>query len=69
MNKKILKKVQDLKEDDSFLLTVTLVNRKDKTKLDSFVISNNFPFSEFAGTKHKLNELIDEQALTQFDKI
>ena len=70
MNKKILEKIKKLTENDSFLVTVTAFDKKKKSReLDTFVFSNNFPYAEFEGTKEKIVELIDEHALTQFEKM
>jgi len=62
MNKNLLKKIKGIKQDDPFLITVTIFNKK-KTPgkdMDTFLFINNFPYVEFNGTKKIINKLIDE---------
>lgn len=70
MNKKVLEKIKSLSNKDPFLLTVTTYNsKKKKNQLDTFVFTNNFPYSELESTKDKIIELIDGQTLTQLEKM
>ncbi|MFH1551649.1 MAG: hypothetical protein ABIC36_02110 [bacterium] len=62
MNKKLLQKLKNLKKDDSFLITVTVFNKRAKpeNKLDTFLFINNFLYTDFVSTKKMINKLIDD---------
>jgi len=62
MNKNLLKKIKGIKENDSFLITVTVFDKKGKPgkDMDTFLFLNDFPYLEFDGTKKMINKLIDE---------
>ena len=62
MNKALLKKIENVKEDDPFLITITVFNKKKKSgnNIDTFLFINNFPYADFDGTKKKIVELIDK---------
>jgi len=62
MHKDLLKKIKDIKEEDPFLITVTVYGKggsKGK-ELDTFLFINDFPFIEFEGTKKMITKLIDD---------
>jgi len=61
MDKKTLEKLKKIKKDDSFLMTITVFNKRKRTnkKLDTFLILNKFPYSELKETKKTVIELID----------
>ena len=60
MKKNLLKKLKEIEKDDSYLVTVTVFDKKSKgRKLDTFIFINDFPFAEFEGTKKIIGELID----------
>ncbi|MBU1177183.1 MAG: hypothetical protein ABIG88_01815 [Patescibacteria group bacterium] len=61
MHKDLLKKIKDIKEDDPFLITVTVFGKKNSKgkELDTFLFVNKFPFIEFEGTKKMISNLID----------
>ena len=61
MRKDLLKKIKDIKENDPFLITVTVFGKKNPKgkELDTFLFVNEFPFTEFNGTKKIINNLID----------
>ena len=60
MCKELLEKIKKIKKTDSFLVTITQYNKKKGDKLDTFLLVNNFEFSEFDGTKEMICKLIDE---------
>ena len=62
MNKDLLKKIKEIKQNDPFLITVTVFNKKGKPgkDMDTFLFVNEFPYTEFSGTKKMINKLIDE---------
>ena len=62
MNKNLLKKLRSLKEDDPFLMTVTVFkNRKNLKKgLDSFIFVNNFPYDNLESAKKMIVKLINQ---------
>ncbi len=62
MNKNLLKKIKEIKEEDFFVITVTVFNKKGKPDkdMDTFLFINDFPYIEFNGTKKMINKLIDE---------
>jgi len=60
MREDLLKKLKEVKEDDPFLITVTVFNEKAQgKKLDTFLFVNKFPFIEFEGTKKTIVKLIE----------
>ena len=64
MNKNLLKKIKEIKQDDSFLVSITIFDKKEDGKLDTYVFSNKFPYEEFEGTKKMIGKLIDEHKKT-----
>ena len=61
MNKTLLKNLKNIKENDSFLVTITTFS-KDKTAkedIDTFLVINDFPYIELEGTKKMIIKLID----------
>ena len=62
MNKNLLKTIKEIKENDSFLVTITLFNKKGKSgkDLDTFLFVNNFPYTDFEGTKKMIVKLINK---------
>lgn len=66
MYKELEKKVKDINKNDSFLVTITAFNKKEKGKLDTYVFTNNFPYDEIQGTKKMINKLIDEHENTKY---
>ena len=62
MNKNLLRKLKDLKENDSFLMTVTAF--KDKRSpakgLDTFIFINSFPYKELERSKKMIVNLINQ---------
>ncbi len=58
MDKKLLKKLQNINKDDSFLITFTVFNKKKK--LDTFLFVNDFPYKDIPSTKKMISKLIDE---------
>ena len=67
MNKDLLKKINGIKKEDSFLVTVTVYGKKTTKgkELDTFLFVNDFPFIEFDGTKKMINKLIDDAVKKQ----
>jgi hypothetical protein len=61
MDKKLLAKIKELKEDDPFLITVTVFSKNPTPgkQLDSFIFVNNFPYDELEGTKEAVADLIE----------
>jgi len=61
MDKKTLEKLKKIKKDDSFLMTITVFNKRKraKKKLDTFLILNKFPYSELKEAKKTVIKLID----------
>ncbi len=62
MNKTLLKNLKKIKENDPFLVTITVFN-KDRTvkkDLDTFLFMNNFPKIELEGTKKMIVKLIND---------
>ncbi len=55
----MLEKIKKIDKDDSFLVSVTVFNKKGD-KLDTFLFSNEFPYEELKGTKKMINKLIDD---------
>lgn len=62
MNKNLLKKLKNLKQDDVFLMTVTVPkNKRDfKKGFDTFIFVNKFPYAEMESTKKMIVKLINE---------
>ena len=60
----MLEKIKKIDKDDSFLVSVTVFNKKGD-KLDTFLFSNKFPFGELEGTKEMIAKLIDGAKKTQ----
>ncbi|PIZ69186.1 MAG: hypothetical protein COY10_01950 [Candidatus Portnoybacteria bacterium CG_4_10_14_0_2_um_filter_43_36] len=58
MNKKMLEKIKNINENDPFLVSITVFNKKGD-KLDTFLFASKFPYEEFEGTKKMINKLID----------
>ena len=62
MHEELFKKIKEIKKTDPFLITITTFSngKNKKDKLDTFLLMNNFEFSEFDGTKKIICKLIDE---------
>jgi hypothetical protein len=62
MNKNLLRKLKNLKQDDVFLMTVTVPkNKRDlKRGFDTFIFVNKFPYAEMESTKKMIVKLINE---------
>ncbi len=64
MNKKVLEKIKKISENDPFLVSITVFNKKSD-KLDTFLFSNKFPYGELEGTKKMIGKLIDDAEKTK----
>lgn len=61
-HKELLKKIKKIKEQDPFLITITVFTGKriKGQELETFVFKNRFPSEELEGTKAIISKLIDQ---------
>lgn len=62
----MIKKIKEINKNDPFLVSVTIFNKKEDGKLDTYVFSNNFPYEELEGTGKMIGKLINEHKKTGF---
>ncbi|MBU2037025.1 hypothetical protein KJ866_02385 [Patescibacteria group bacterium] len=58
----ISKEIKKITKKDSFLMSVTTFNPKNKPgkELDTYLLINSFPYIEMEGTKKMIINLIDD---------
>jgi len=57
----MFKKLKKITKKDSFLMTVTIFNKKGAAgqNVDTYLLINDFPYPELEGTKEMIIKLID----------
>ncbi len=60
MHDELFKKINKIKKTDKFLITITVYSEKkgQEDKLDTFLLTNKFPFEELEGTSKMISKLI-----------
>jgi len=61
MYDQVQSRINELNDNEAFLVTVTYFTDKQKGEMNTFVYSNKFPHQAFDGTKEMIGNLIEEQ--------
>lgn len=70
MKKEIIEKLSSLNENEKFLMTLTVYNKKEKKeKLNTFLFVNKFPYTDIEGTKKAICELLDKEGERFIDSL